>query len=91
LDINFTALDFLLNHNHANKKMEIVVRLSRMSSLPYSICLLMPMQSYGMALFGAQGIGGRHRAESDRGSITIIDILVLAIDCRRARGRQLVI
>jgi hypothetical protein len=63
LDINFTALDFLLNHNHANKKMEIVVRLSRMSSLPYSICLLMPMQSYGMALFGAQGIGGRHHAE----------------------------
>jgi hypothetical protein len=65
--------------------MEIIVRLSRMPSLAYSICLLMPRQRYGMALFGPQGIGGRHRAEACRRSIISLDVLALAFYCRRAR------
>ena len=39
-----------------------------------------------MALFGAQGIGGRYSVEAGSGSITSLDVLVLAFDCRRARG-----
>jgi hypothetical protein len=66
--------------------MEIIVRLPRMLYLVYSICLFMPGQSAGMALFGPQGIGGRHRAEAGRGSITSLDVLALAFDCRRPRG-----